>query len=201
MMQFKNNELLVKNQHLLKSLEVEFNGIPFDCSFCIKDKCCGSEDENYNLNEACKKCVCQSNYRPVKGNTKVDMKTDYVRTLDGKQIECNDCTNIPPAPICLEGGYLNNAPIENDFVFDCYTNSVISGINKNVTQDTLIRECQKYIGYTSGSLTEDSIKKIVSNTIEEKYNLGLLGITTQKIFLGGVFIFIIFLLLLKYFNK
>jgi len=115
------SENIIKSYPELSIFDVEYEGEVFDCRKCLSiDKCCGSQNLDFNNNLACIKCRCQYLYDVIDNS-----RENKVTSLFA------DCANCDPdkftAVYCENYGMLNNNLKAN--ITDCSNNFLNLGIS------------------------------------------------------------------------
>ena len=118
---------------LLNKYQVEYNGQPFDCRSCNKDKCCSTNDDNAPNKIACQKCICQQLYT-VKDGSRAGSEPVY-------NMGCNDCTSNISEGECNIYEYLTNKIIQKVNIVDCSNKVLVSGNNNDISDVVLKSKC------------------------------------------------------------
>lgn len=181
MAQSQSTTNIVKEVPTLNQFEVEYEGNKFDCNKCReKDKCCGTEDEQFAFQLQCKKCRCQQ-LHDVTDGSRTGKVTSNLQCGD----ECNN--NALDEQTCNMYGYLTNGLKAN--VMDCSNNLINVGANSTIEGVELRSKCTSTGGETAGVIKVNP-NQSVSKADQSENMMIYAGVG------GGLFLCIILLLML-----
>lgn len=187
MTQSQSTTNIIKEVPQLNQFEVEYEGNKFDCNKCReKEKCCGTEDDQFTFQLQCKKCRCQHLHDVL----------DDSRTQKVTQNGCDDCDDSKfTQTYCQNLGHLNNNLKAN--ITDCSNNFLNLGSNATISDVELRSECN-IGGERSVSIfkTDDEEEVLPGTTIDLSFTE---SIPVKSLLIGGI-VGILFLILLFLFT-
>ena len=158
-----DNQVSVKGLRPYDTMEIEWQGKPFNCMTCEKNDCCRVKDDEYKNQYSCLKCRCQAMYNPIKGT-----KKGKVISGSGKPFKCDSCDEFLSLEKCSDLGYLNNGLAQQLSIYDCSQNVVTTGDGNIIDNVEMKSDCNVGQSQGGGPRTRN-----VNNPSNTKYPLGL----------------------------
>ena len=180
-MSSQTNQNIIKSYPELTKYEVEYEGNKYDCNKCRGiSPCCGTENDEFNLQMACKKCLCQQLYG-VNDDSRSEALVD---------LGCQDCTEGALSQEYCEGsGYLENNLKAN--ITDCSNNLLNIGSGNTLEDITLQSQCNVDGQETAGVIvvSDDDTDDGTDDSTDTTMNYGIIAVGLVILLLLLFFIF------------